>query len=259
MLAEGALRFNPAVDVLMTPRPITIEPTVPLAAAAERMRTCRIRHLPVAVDGALVGVVSLGDVLATDGAAARVADVMGAPAETAAPATPLGSACARMLRRRIGCLPVVDGARLAGVFTATDALRFAASALDEEARARRPPAVAQLMAARPAVTVAPATPLAIAWQRMRADSVRHLPVVRDGAIVGMLSDHDLLAAAAGPARLVGEAMSTRVSTIDAARPASEAAATLLRRRIGALPVLCGRELDGIIAASDFVRYLAARA
>jgi CBS domain-containing protein len=58
--------------------------------------------------------------------------------------------------------------------------------------------------------------------------------------------------------LVADAMSLRVSTIDAERPATEAASTLLRRRIGALPVLRGGALRGIITVSDFLYWILGR-
>ncbi|MCU1280577.1 MAG: hypothetical protein JWM53_4123, partial [bacterium] len=59
--------------------------------------------------------------------------------------------------------------------------------------------------------------------------------------------------------VVADAMSKRVSVIAAERPATEAAATLLRRRVGALPVQRGRELRGIITVADFMYWILARA
>ena len=99
--------------------------------------------------------------------------------------------------------------------------------------------------------------------------VRHLPVMRGEEIVGILSDRDVLAAGrqwlgndselGRRVMVVADAMSTRVSTITVDRPATEAAKTLLRRRVGALPVLRGRELRGMLAVSDFMYWILARA
>ncbi len=259
--------FDPVVEVLMTPRPITTKPTDTVAAAASVMRTCRIRHLPV-VGTELVGVLSLRDVVAADDDGALVRDVMTAPPETIASTAALSLACERMLAAHRSCLPVVDAGRLCGIFTATDALRFAGSALADEGRAQRhAPGVAQLMTPRPLLTVGERTTLAEAWQRMRDNHVRHLPVLAGDEVVGMLSDRDVLAAGRQalrvqtlqPAMLVADAMSTRLSTIDADAPATEAADALLRRRLGALPVLRGRELIGIVTVSDFMYWILARA
>ena len=261
-------RFDPLVEVLMTPRPITTKPTDPIATAASVMRTCRVRHLPVVEAEQLVGVLSLRDVVAADDEHAPVGERMTAPAETIARATPLSIACERMLGGRRSCLPVVDAGALCGIFTATDALRFAGTALADESRGqRRAPAVTHVMTPRPLITVDVQTTLAAAWQRMRSNHVRHLPVLTAGEVVGILSDRDVLAAGhqalreqtLQPPLLVGDAMSTRLSTIDAERPAAEAAATLLRRRLGALPVMRARSLVGIVTVSDFMYWILARA
>ena len=89
---------------------------------------------------------------------------------------------------------------------------------------------------------------------MMTSGVRHLPVVADGEVRGMLSDRDVLAAGRKwlhegaterqPVMLVHDAMSTRLSTTTPDRPAPEAATTLLRRRVGALPVLRGARAAG---------------
>ena len=46
-----------------------------------------------------------------------------------------------------------------------------------------------LMTANP-VTVDPKASIAEAWDLMREMAIRHVPVVQDGALVGMLSDRD---------------------------------------------------------------------
>jgi CBS domain-containing membrane protein len=269
MHPQVAPSFDPRVDVLMTPRPIPIAPGQPVEAAAALMSTCHVRHLPVVVDAALTGILSLRDVIAApDGA--RVSEIMAAPAQTIDPWQPLTVACERMLTGRFSCLPVLDGGALTGIFTATDALRFAASLLEEDGRTlRRAPPAGQLMTPRPLVVVEPETTLASAWRMMRDAGVRHLPVMRDDAIVGVLSDRDVLAAGRDWMReaaehdehvlLVADAMSVRLSTISADAPASDAAQILLRRRVGALPVLRGRELRGMLTVSDFLYFILARA
>jgi len=268
MLVQGGEPFDPIVEVLMTPRPITVKPFETVGAAATIMRTCRIRHLPVVgANAQLAGVLSLRDVIAAD-ERALVGAVMSTPPDHIQPSASVTRACERMLATRRSCLPVVDGAALVGIFTASDALRFAQVALEADAReTRRRVPVTQLMTMRPLTTVVPATTLADAWQKMRLHRVRHLPVLADGRIVGMLSDRDVLAAGSAwlkdtggaAAMVVADAMSTRLSTIRAERSASEAAATLLRRRIGALPVLRSHdELSGILTVADFMYWILAR-
>jgi CBS domain-containing protein len=110
-----------------------------LDLADQVMKLGRVRHLPVlAADGRLVGIVSSRDlleaslttVLAFDPAARRgflhsvaVSEVMRREVETAEESTPLGVAASRLIRHKIGCLPVVrpDGV-MVGLLTETDLL-----------------------------------------------------------------------------------------------------------------------------------------
>ena len=94
----------------------------------------------MALNGHLVGLITHHDLLAASPssllpsldrvlalrASARVADVMETRLSIAAPDESAGVAGNRMLRHKIGCLPVVDAAgRLAGIVTGDDFLRWA--------------------------------------------------------------------------------------------------------------------------------------
>lgn len=52
------------------------------------------------------------------------------------------------------------------------------------------PAVSRFMTTHP-VSIDHASTLAVARRLMQTHKIRHLPVVRDGRLVGILSDHDL--------------------------------------------------------------------
>jgi diacylglycerol O-acyltransferase len=132
----------PRVAGLMTTPPITIRPEDRLATAWRTMRARRIRHLPV-VDGSgrLVGLVSHRDLLAASSSSiiasseddrvqlltwARVGDVMETHLSVAHPDENASEAGERLIRHKIGCLPVVEGdAQLVGVVTEEDFLRWA--------------------------------------------------------------------------------------------------------------------------------------
>ena len=182
-----------------------------------------------------------------------------------APATTLTAACTDMLAHHISCLPVVDGGALVGIFTATDALNVAVSMLKSDEQAvRGGPTVAQLMTGRPIATAQATTPLAEAWRQMQDARVRHLPIVSGGAVIGMLSDRDVLARSrtsddvATDLLFVADAMNPRLWVIRDERPALEAATTLLRRRAGAVAVMRGDRLRGIITVADFLYWLLSR-
>jgi len=124
---------------IMTARPRTIRATKQLHVAQSLCEWGDFHHVPVVDDqGALVGLVSLTDVLRASGseldpstpAAERerqlaevpVAEVMREQPVTAAPDTPVDEAARCMMRARVNCLPVVDGDQLVGIVTSFDML-----------------------------------------------------------------------------------------------------------------------------------------
>src|SRR5690348_3812858 len=111
---------------IMSADVFTIGPDEPVGAAWREMRRHRIRHLAVAEDGDLVGVVSerdLGGGKEPPPARNRtVRDIMTTPPGSVAPATTLRQAANRMRGHTIGSLLVVDHGKLVGVVTTTDLL-----------------------------------------------------------------------------------------------------------------------------------------
>ncbi len=95
--------------------------------------------------------------------------------------------------------------------------------------------------------------------------IRHLPVVRDGKLVGMVSDRDLIralsrqsASTTPPLTPISDIMTRGLETVTPETPARDAIHKLLDHRFGCLPVVDGSSrLVGIITESDFMR-LAAR-
>ena len=128
--------------------------------------------------------------------------------------------------------------------------------------------VEKWMQRRP-LTVSPQDTLRSAWRIIREHRVRHLPVVEQGRLVGMVTDRDLRQAL--PSRAVGlemheiphlaekvriwEVMARAVVTVDREAPIEEAARLLLKYRIGGLPVIKGETLVGIITKTDLLRAL----
>jgi len=152
---------------------------------------------------------------------------------------------------------VVDDGRLLGVITLDDFVAHVARALDGQA----PTPVAALMTRAPIATVPVLAPLDEADALMRAFQVRHLPVTRLGRVVGILSDRDVIdahdrAGEEATELLVGEAMTVAPITVAPDDDARTAGFTLIDRRIGALPVLRGAQLLGVLTKSDYLRYAA---
>jgi CBS domain-containing protein len=100
-------------------------------------------------------------------------------------ATPLVGAVREMNARRVGAVLVLDGARLVGVFTERDVLRAVAEGLSPEA------IVGDWMTRGPE-TIEPEQPAEHAAVLMIHGGFRHLPVVSEGKVVGILSIRDLM-------------------------------------------------------------------
>lgn len=108
------------------------------------------------------------------------------------------------------------------------------------------------------VTVHPEASLGEALETMRMGDIRHLPVVdRRQRLVGIVSDRDLLHLSAKGehiAHRVDEVMSRDVVTVAPGTLAREAAALLIGRKIGALPVLDDElMLVGVVTETDLLR------
>jgi acetoin utilization protein AcuB len=115
----------------MTHDPVSVAPTCPVARVARLMKVQRIRHVLVVDGGRLAGIVSNRDLRAPLASEASrpplsgdspVSEVMTEAVVTASPATSLTDAAREMLDQKIGALPIVEGDRLVGILTKSDAL-----------------------------------------------------------------------------------------------------------------------------------------
>src|SRR5437764_13684650 len=108
---------------------------------------------------------------------------------TVAPSTPVLEAAIMMARRGIGAVPVVDGDRLAGIFTERDVLtRVVAAGVDPAATC-----VCDVMSTQ-LVVADVSEPYDVCLQRMQQARVRHLIVLDGGRLAGIVSLRDLMAA-----------------------------------------------------------------
>jgi CBS domain-containing protein len=131
------------LEMIMSTDLITITPEENLAAARELMHEKRIHHLPVVEDGALVGLVTLTNVLAATDSFLRdddsrihateivVRDMMVTDVATVDEHASLRQAALFLEKHRIGCLPVVTDGELKGIITDTDFVAVAINLLEQ--------------------------------------------------------------------------------------------------------------------------------
>ncbi len=117
-----------------------------------------------------------------------VLDRKGTEVATVAPETTVLDAANLMNQRRIGALCVVEGEKLVGVFTERDILTRVVSARLDPATTK----VVEVMTA-PVITCGTKGEADDCAAVMSHKRIRHLPVVDDGKLVGLVSTGDLMA------------------------------------------------------------------
>lgn len=120
---------------------------------------------------------------------------------------------------------------------------------------------------KPVITIAPDLPITEALSLMKKEHIRRTPVVKDGKLVGIVSDKDLLNASPSPVTTlsiwemnyllskitVAEVMTKNVMTIGEDTPIEQAARIMADNKIGGLPVLRDGHVVGIITETDLFK------
>ena len=265
----------------------TVSVDATLATATETMRFAHARHVPVVKDGVPVGMLSLRDLLRAQLPVLETkpkeqrdhldkihASQFMHPVFAIDVDASLGDAAERMWHEKISSLAVVHDHKLVGVLTTTDLLRYVLQLLAQETNEiGRVVPVERFMTHSPITTVSPTERLDLSRLLMRFGQFRHLPVIKDEKLVGIISDRDLLSAFDSSLSTkskatqlihdgqitVAEIMTTKPRTVKPDAEAARAATLLVKWKIGALPVMRGSKLVGIITERDFMSYLTASA
>ena len=112
--------------------------------------------------------------------------------------------------------------------------------------------------------------LDLAESIMNLGRIRHMPVVEDGKVIGIISQRDLFRSALVTALGFGqkttstliktikikEVMTSNVITISPDASIKDAARQMIDKKIGCLPVVEGDRLVGILTETDMLRYVA---
>jgi CBS domain-containing protein len=132
-----------------------------------------------------------------------------------------------------------------------------------------PKTVREIMT-REITTLGPDAKLLDAALLLRSSGYRHIPVVKDGALVGILSDRDVQRASPSmygeispeeynrifENTTVGRVMASQPVTISPDTPVKEAVQIMHDNKYGALPVVEGEnKLVGIVTTTDMLRLL----
>ena len=120
---------------------------------------------------------------------------------------------------------------------------------------------------RPVISVSPDAPIHDVLAMFKKEHIRRAPVLKDGKLVGIISQGDLLNASPSPVTTlsiwemnyllskvtVKRVMSKKVITVDVDTPIEEAARIMADSKIGGLPVLNSGRVVGMITETDLFK------
>lgn len=137
---------------------------------------------------------------------AEILKTKGGEVFSIAPNTPVSQACAELDRRRVGALIVCDGDRVAGVFSERDVVK--AVAADGTNALGQPVSVYMT---KEVVFAEPGETVAILMGRMTDRRIRHLPVLRDARLAGVISIGDVVKCQIAEATQEAESLRTYIA------------------------------------------------
>jgi len=264
---------------------ISVPPTESIISAVGMMTKHGFRRMPVTDAGTkkLRGIVTSGDVINFMGGGDKfrlvqvrhggnllaavnesVRTIMTQKLTTLSCDAHIRDALEIIVNKKIGGLPIVDGnGVLVGILTERDVLRVLAAE-------RSALAVEDVMSSTLRVT-APDSPISTVTHDMTKYRFRRLPVVSDDVLYGIITATDIMRylgsrevfsrlTSGNVAEVTGLPVRTLIAgnlfTTTPEKSINEAAREMLERNIGALPVIEGGHLIGLVTEFDLVRALA---
>ena len=120
---------------------------------------------------------------------------------------------------------------------------------------------------RPVITVSPETPVHDALVMFKKEHIRRAPVIKDGKLLGIVTENNLINASTSPATTlsiwemnyliskvtVKQVMTKKVKCIDVDTPIEEAARIMTDFEIGGMPVTRDGKIVGMITETDLFK------
>jgi len=265
---------------------ISVHPQDPLDRAVLLMEEHNIRHLPVIEAQRPVGMISDRDLLVAVGWKLTpdfggttiahacnhpryVREIMSRPALYIDADASVNTAARVMVRGRFHALPVLYGERVLGVVTSSDLLQSAVREFGKTDALQTHVAVHMHC---DVITAGPRDTIHEVGRHMHEAGIRHLPVLSDGALIGIVSDRDIRRACgvdrAEDARAEHEGriyvgatevidiMTPAPVTIDHNNTSRDAMIQLAKHRIGCLPVMESNRMVGLFTETDALHIIA---
>jgi PAS domain S-box-containing protein len=179
----------------------------------------------------------------------NVGDVMSNEVATICPDEIVISAAKIMSDKKISCLVVMDQGNVAGIITETDVLRRVGHKGKDIYRIK----LGRIMSS-PVEYVPPDLSVLEASKIMGAKYIKRLPILKDGKLVGIVTQTDLVRALTsyGLWRDISEIMSRDISGIQRDATVAEAVEIMTSRKISCIIVMNGDDVVGVLTEKDLL-------
>ena len=191
--------INEPIKLIMTQKVVSIKTSAKISEAIQKMKESNLGGLPVVDEnGSVKAIVTERDIavlFAGRTSRVTVAQLMSENVVTALPKTTIFEAEKTMASRGFRRLPIISDGKVVGIVTAMDIIRFFGSG--EVFRHLRSGTIIQVLgtpaleiATKNVSTVEPETDVGQAAKIMREKDIGAVPVVKNGTLVGILTERD---------------------------------------------------------------------
>lgn len=191
--------LNEPIRLIMTRKVISIKTSAKIGEAIEKMKESNLGGLPVVDENdsvkAIVTERDIAILFADRTSSVTAAQIMSEKVVTALPKTTIFEAEKTMVTRGFRRLPIVSDDKLVGIVTAMDILRF--FGCGDVFKHLRSGTIGQVLntpaleiASKNVSVVEPETDVGQAARTMREKDIGAVPVVKNGKLVGILTERD---------------------------------------------------------------------
>lgn len=191
--------LNEPIKLIMTRKVTSIKTSAKIGEAIEKMKESNLGGLPVLDEkGSIKAIVTERDIavlFADRTSGVTVAQLMSTKVVSALPKTTIFEAEKTMVSQGFRRLPIVSDGKIMGIVTAMDVIRF--FGCGDVFRHLRSGTITQVLntpcleiASKNVSTVEPETDVGQAAKKMQEKDIGAVPVVKNGTLVGILTERD---------------------------------------------------------------------
>lgn len=252
-----------SISAIVKGKLITLDAGRSMEEAYEYMRKHNTRHLGITEKDKTVGILSIKDfanyyhnkIPQGTEEKGEIQYFMKGPVLSIEADKTVLEAVQKMAQHKVGCVLVSEAGKIKGIFSETSLT------MDVLAAGRQPRTTPlSTILIRKLITLDYNQTMSSAYQKMRENNIRHLPISRDKKIIGMLSIRDFanyynfkVAQSNNPEDQIKNYMQENLAMIEEPTSVQKAAQLMKEKKIGSLLVTRNGEITGIVTEEIFTR------